>query len=211
VTGASFNGSTLYAFGTTTGTNQFIVEKFNPTTGSNTGQYMYPADFPGLQTTSYDIAFSSEGVWVARDESDSPILRYNDSGQITGYVEGATISCAAGLTVDADGFLWVSDPDNDKIYKLDTSTSVADETTFGIGQVSLTPAVNPFTASVMINATGYSDGTTVEVFDLRGRLLETGTISGSSYFWDASEEAAGTYLIRVSDTVNTSVARLMKI
>ncbi len=35
----------------------------------------------GLPTTSYVIAFFSEGVRVARDESDSPILRYNTSGQ----------------------------------------------------------------------------------------------------------------------------------
>ena len=173
---------------------------------------MAPGDFPGLEGTTYDIAYSSLGVWVARDESDSPILRYTTSGQLNGYIEGSTISNAAGLAIDpGDDCLWVSSPDDDKIYKIDIVTSVADENTFGLEQVSLVPAINPFSASVIINATGYAEGTTVEVFDLRGRLLETGAISGSSYFWDASEKATGTYLVRVSDTSNTSVARLMKI
>ena len=211
MTGASASGSVLYAFGNAYTAGQFTVEKYNPTTGADTGEYMSAVDFPGLEGTTYDIAFSSEGVWVARDESDSPVLRYNTIGELTGYIMGSTVASAAGLAVDTDGFLWVSDPDSDKIYKLDTTVSIADENTFGISQVSLTPAVNPFTASVMINATGYAEGTTVEVFDLRGRLLETGSISASSYFWDASKEAAGTYLVRVSDTSNSSVVRLMKI
>lgn len=61
---------------------------------------MTPADFPGLQPEVFDVAYSSAGMWIARDDTDSPILRYNTSGVLTGYVMGTTVPSAAGLAVD---------------------------------------------------------------------------------------------------------------
>jgi hypothetical protein len=51
---------------------------------------MTPADFPGFQPDAFDVAYSSAGMWIAHDNSDSPILRYNTSGVLTGYVMGTT-------------------------------------------------------------------------------------------------------------------------
>ncbi len=211
MTGASLNGSVLYAFGNAYGTDVYAVHKYNPTTGSQTGSYMTSVDFPGLAPNVYDIAYSSEGIWVARDESDSPVLRYNTSGVVTGYIMGTTVPCAAGLTVDTDGFLWVSDPDNDKIYKVDTSTSVEGSSYIDIDPVSLSPVSNPFTSMGMVNASGYRDGALVEVFDLNGRLRHSGQVTSGSFGWDASNDPVGAYTVRVVDGGNSSTTRLIKI
>ncbi len=211
MTGASLSGSTLYAFGNAYGTDVYAVHKYNPATGSQTGSYMTATDFPGLAPEVYDIAYSSQGIWVARDESDSPILRYNTSGAVTGYIMGTTVPCAAGLTVDPDGFLWVSDPDNDKIYKVDTSSSIEDNNFINISPISVSPVVNPFTSMGMISASGCRDGSFVEVFDLNGRILHSGVISSGSFVWDASTDPAGAYTVRVVDQINTSTTRMIKI
>ncbi len=211
MTGASLNGSTLYTFGNGYGTDLYTVQKFNPTTGSSTGQYMTPTDFPGLSPAVYDIAFSTSGIWVARDEADSPILRYNTMGEVTGSIMGSVIPSAAGLAIDIDGFLWVSDPDNDKIYKLDLSSSASDNESFAIEELSISPFCNPFTSTALINAVGFSDEASVEVFDLHGRLLHSGFINGGSFSWDATLDPDGMYLVNVRDQQNSSSLRMTKI
>ena len=124
---------------------------------------------------------------------------------------GTTIPAAAGLTVDPDGFLWVSDPTNDKIYKLDTTTGISESGNMGIDPISISPVSNPFTSIASINAAGFPNGASVEVFDLRGRVLHNGYVSGGSFSWDASLDPSGTYLVRVTDQQNSSTARMMKI
>ncbi len=172
---------------------------------------MTPADFPGLQPEVFDVAYSSAGMWIARDDTDSPILRYNTSGVLTGYVMGTTVPSAAGLAVDPEGYLWVSDPENDKIYKLDTSTSIGESSGIPLDGVSVYPVTNPFTSVGMIGTTGYEEYARVEVFDLNGRVLHTGMINNSSFSWEASEDPNGAYVVRVWDTENTSTLRLIKI
>ncbi len=210
MTGASFSGSILYAFGNAYGTNVYTVHKYNPATGSSSGQYMTSTDFPGLQPAVYDIAFSATGVWVARDESDSPIICYNTSGVVTNYVMGTTIPEAAGLAMDPDGYLWVSDPGNDKIYKLDISTSITDTTVEVTEQNPIFPAANPFESIAVVNAGGYSDGAVVEIFDIRGRLVHTGSVSNGLFSWNASTDPAGTYMVRISGNGNPEILRMVK-
>ena len=211
MTGSAVNGTVLYAFGNTSGTNQFTVHRYTASSGSSSTQYMTPSDFPGLLPAVYDIAYSSEGIWVARDESDSPILRYNTSGVVTGYVMGTTVPAAAGLTVDPEGYLWVSDPDNDKIYKLDTTTGISESGNMGIDPTTISPVSNPFNSIAAINAAGFADGTSVEVFDLRGRVLHSGYVNSGSFSWDASLDPAGTYMVRVTNQQHSATTRMMKI
>ena len=172
---------------------------------------MTPTDFPGLVPDVFDTAFSSEGLWIARDQPDSPILRYNTSGVLTGYVMGTTVPAAAGLAVDSEGYLWVSDPENDKIYKLDTSTSIGESSGIYLDLVSVSPASNPFNSVGLITTTGYSDYAQVEVFDVQGRIVQTGLLESGLFSWDSSEDPAGTYIVRVSDGENTSVVRMIRI
>jgi len=210
VTGACFSGSIIYAFGNTlSSSNLFSVHKYT-TAGSSSGQYMNQLDFPGLQPAAYDIAYSSQGIWVARDESDSPILRYNTEGVLTGYVLGTEVPAAAGLTVDPDGYLWVSDPLNDKIYKVDTFTSI-DDTYEGIstGRV-LQSCANPFTSLAVITAQGFSTGAVVQVFDIRGRTVDRGTLQGGSFTVDGSSLPAGTYIVQVTDEDGSSTLRICR-
>ena len=62
MTGASINGTILYAFGNAYGANLFTVHRYVAATGSSSTQYMTPTDFPGLSQAVYDIAYSSEGI-----------------------------------------------------------------------------------------------------------------------------------------------------
>ncbi len=210
MTGAAFNGSTIYAFGNIYGsTTQFSVHKYT-TSGSSSGQYMNQLDFPGLQPAVYDIAYSASGMWVARDESDSPILRYNTSGAVTGYVMGTDVPAAAGLAVDDDGYLWVSDPDNDKIYKVDTTTSI-DENTAGVSAArTILPGANPFSSLTVVSVQGFNGGAYAELFDTTGRRVQSGSVQDGSFTVNGSLLPAGTYILRISDSTGSSSVRLCK-
>ena|GEM_PF-478602 len=211
MTGAILQDGILYVLGNTYGsTTEFSVHKFNPTAGSSIGQYMTPTDFPGLAPAAYDIAYSNDGIWVARDESDSPVIRYNTNGVVTDYVMGTTIPAAAGIAIDPEGYLWVSDPLNDKIYKVETTTSIGGTTEGITSPVTIYPACNPFQSVAFINAVGYPDGASVEVFDIQGRTVTAGSLLYGSFAWNAATSPAGTYLIRVSNSENSSVLRMVK-
>lgn len=210
MTGAAFNGSTIYAFGNVYGsTTEFSIHKYT-TAGSSAGQYMNQLDFPGLEPAVFDIAWSDQGMWVARDESDSPVLRYNTSGELTGCVLGSDVPAAAGLAVDDEGYLWISDPVNDKIYKVDTTTSIYGAETAPVAVRSLQPASNPFTSTALINAGGFADGASVEVFDIRGRLLRTGSLQNGSYTLNGAGLPAGAYMVRVTDNGGSSTVRVCR-
>ena len=210
MTGAAFNGSTIYAFGNIYGsTTQYSVHKYT-TAGSSSGQYMNQLDFPGLAPAAYDIAYSAEGMWVARDESDSPILRYNTSGVLTGYVMGTDVPAAAGLAVDDQGFLWVSDPDSDKIYKVDTSTSIDGATAGVFDSRLLAPQMNPFSSLTVVSVQGFAGGASVELFDTTGRRMQSGTVQDGTFTVDGASLPAGTYILRVTDSAGSSTVRLCK-
>ncbi len=211
MTGAAFNGTTIYAFGNIYGsTTQFSVHKYT-TAGSSSGQYMNQLDFPGLQPAVYDIAWSAAGVWVARDESDSPVLRYDTSGNLTGHVPGSEVPAAAGLTVDSSGYLWVSDPVNDKIYKVDTSTSVEEGNTTPIDARHIQPAMNPFPSSTMVTVSGFSAGASAELYDVLGRIVQRPAVSDGTLFVEGSALPSGTYVLRVFDGGGSSTVRLCRI
>jgi len=211
VTGAAFNGTTIYAFGNIYGsTTQFSVHKYT-TAGSSSGQYMNQLDFPGLQPAVYDIAWSSSGVWVARDEADSPVLRYDTSGNLTGYVMGSEVPAAAGLTVDSSGFLWVSDPVNDKIYKVDTSTSVEDNHTTAIDSRLIEPEMNPFPSNTFVSVQGFGPGVQAELYDVFGRIIQRPAVTDGTLLVEGSALPSGTYVLRVFDGGGSSTVRLCRI
>jgi hypothetical protein len=205
VTGASTDGSLLYFYGLNSSSVP-VIQKFT-TAGATSG--LYCSTFPGLGTSVHDIAWQSGGVWIARDNSDSPVIAYNTVGQCTGYVDGTTVSAASGLTMDGSGHLWVSNPDNDTIYLLDVTTGIGEESGSGIDSRALSFSENPFRSSVVVSGEGFS-GAMLEIFDLTGRTVETASFQGN-YAWNAANMPSGSYYVRVSDSSGEATARLVKI
>jgi len=170
---------------------------------------LYGTTFPGLGTSVHDIAWQSGGVWMARDDSDSPIIAYNTVGQCIGFVDGTTVSAAAGLTMDGNGHLWVSNPDNDTIYLLDVTTGIGEESGSGIDSRTLSLSENPFHSEVVVRGEGFSDAM-LEIFDMTGRTVETAAFRGS-YAWNSAGVPSGSYYVLVSDASGDASARMVKI
>jgi hypothetical protein len=199
------NGTYLLVHGNDYYSNP-IIQQFS-TSGSTSSIYM--DDFPGVGSPRYDTAWLSGGIWIARDNSDSPILAYDTSGLLVGCVEGTTLSAAAGLTVDSDGYLWASNPDDDIIYQLEVTTGI-EEGSSAPGNRDITLSRNPFASSVVITAEGFGSGASIEVFDLTGRRVQTGSFTGV-YTWNAVNMPSGAYFAVVSDEAGSSIARLTRI
>lgn len=181
-----------------------LIQKFS-TAGSTSSIYM--SDFPGLGT-AYDAAWISGGVWMARDNADSPVVAYDTSGMLVGFVDGATVSAAMGLTIDDEGYLWVSNPDDDTIYQLSVTTGITQGSVEpGVRQLSSTE--NPFSSSTIISGEGFNDAT-IDIFDLTGRRLEHAPFSGS-FTWNAGGVPTGSYFALVRDDEGTTSLRLTRI
>ncbi|OPL19257.1 MAG: hypothetical protein AVO35_11810 [Candidatus Aegiribacteria sp. MLS_C] len=204
VTGMANDGTYLLVHG-----NDYygdpVIQKFS-STGSTGSLYM--DDFPGIGSTRYDTAWMSGGIWIARDDPDSPILGYDTTGLLVGYVDGSTVSAAMGLTMDGEGYLWASNPDDDRIYQIEVLT--------GIGELpevrdhrEITLSLNPFSSSVVITAGGFADAT-LEIFDLAGRRVHESVFTGV-HTWNAPGVPAGTYFAVVRDREGTSSAGLTRI
>ena len=50
----------------------------------------------------------------------------------------------------------------------------------------------------------------VEIFDIRGRLVYTGSVSNGLFSWNASADPAGTYMIRITGAGNSATLRMVK-
>ena len=169
-------------------------------------------------TGPHDMAlesFDSTGdVWIANDNGTSPIRVYNSSGSMIGGIPASIVPDACGLAFESAQYLWVSDPTNQLIYKVDLTTGFEGEAGAPVERL-LDVSSNPFYGSLVITAAGFSDAT-LEIFDVTGRRVYSSGITGS-LTWngcgsDGAEVPAGTYLIRVSDTAGPpltgSVVRL---
>lgn len=169
----------------------------------------YMTLFPGLGTGYHDIAFlSGGGVWIARDNADSPVIAYNASGVVTGFIGGSVISAARGLAVDTEGHIWASNPDNDMIYQIDVTTGTAGGHSSSMEPRTIAVSENPFAGSVLITGSGFTDAQ-IQVFDVFGRTVESAQFSGS-YLWNAQSVSPGIYFARVSDSSESLVTRLVR-
>lgn len=182
-----------------------VIQRFS-SAGSTSSLYM--DDFPGIGSTTYDTAWMSGGIWIARDNSDSPILGYDTTGLLVGHVDGSTVSAAMGLTMDDEGYLWASNPDDDRIYQIEVMTGVGEGP--GVQRPrDITLNMNPFHASVVITAEGFEDAA-LEIFDLTGRRIHDSVFTGV-HTWNASGFPAGTYFAVVRDREGSASARLTRI
>ncbi len=69
-----------------------------------------------------DIARDSMGlIWVASDNSHVPVRLCDSSGDTVKEISNNTVSSAAGVTIDDDGHLWVSNNDDMMLYRIDVT------------------------------------------------------------------------------------------
>ncbi len=145
-------------------------------------------------------------VWVASESTVIPIRCYDKTNTMVDYMASDFIPNARGLTIDPEGYLWVSDIENDKIYKVSLTEGVGDET--GSSVMTVTPSANPFSSAVTLNAQGVS--ATVSVFDMQGRLMAEDSFQ-ESWTWNSSAPA-GSYVFVVNDgNGNVETLDLIKI
>jgi hypothetical protein len=81
-------------------------------------------DFTGTSGDTYDIAWQEGDIWLALDSASQPVRRYDTAGTVVDFLPGSLIPQATGLTMDPEGYLWVSDNDGDLIYRVDLGTAL---------------------------------------------------------------------------------------
>jgi hypothetical protein len=205
VTGACTNGTYFYFLGNDYYSDP-VVQRYLATGSTST---LYMDYFPGLGTDYYDTAWLNGGIWIARDNADSPILAYDTDGLLVGHVEGTTLSAAMGLTVDTSGYLWASNPDDDKIYQLEVTTGIEEGSTPSPDQRIVSVSRNPFHSSVVLTSDGFSNAV-IEIFDLTGRTVLNSAFSGS-FVWDAVNVPPGSYFAVISDESGSVSRRLTRL
>jgi hypothetical protein len=179
-------------------------------TWTGTHNSAYILGMPSV-TTSYDAGYRTDGtVWVANDASDSPVKAYNTSGVLVQYIPGGLIGNAArGVDFDANGYLWCSNPNTDKLYKISLSTGVGDQPEAAI-PAGLSCSCNPFFASTVIEGAGFGMGARLEIFDLSGRMVVDTPFDGS-FVLSGEGLPSGTYVARVYDGSTVADLRLVKL
>lgn len=166
-----------------------------------TSRYLYTQFSGGSQTR--DIAITPEGhVWVATDWTSMPLRLYNTSSQMIDGIDSSLIPAARGVTMDGDGYLWVSDIENDLIYKLDLTEGGIGSSEPGAAP-SLAASANPFSASVTLTGSGFGEQSVITIYSLGGRVVEDAPFTGSYMFGGSEEVSLGVYLARVRDSEGT--------
>ncbi|OPL20121.1 MAG: hypothetical protein AVO35_01320 [Candidatus Aegiribacteria sp. MLS_C] len=159
----------------------------------------------GSQTR--DIAMTPEGnVWVATDWSSMPMRLYDQNDQMIDFLDSSVLPGARGVTIDDEGFLWVSDIENDKIYRVDLTEGIE-----GPGPVPspcMNASANPFSGHVTITGEGWGDGASIGIYDLSGTLVGGGEFDGSFVFGDPEGSRTGVYFARVTGGGSVSVLKL---
>ncbi|MCK5064987.1 MAG: T9SS type A sorting domain-containing protein, partial [Candidatus Fermentibacteraceae bacterium] len=133
----------------------------------------------------------------------------NTDGLLVGHVDGITLSAAMGLTIDSDGYIWASNPDDDMIYQIEVTTGIEEGSTSPLDTRIIGVNRNPFQSSAVITGDGFNNAV-IDIFDLTGRRVLSAAFPGS-YTWNAVKMPSGSYFVRISDSAGSSTARLMKI
>ena len=155
-----------------------------------------------------DIAVTPEGhVWVALDWSSIKVRHYDSSGQMLEYLGSDLVPDAWGVTMDDEGCLWVSDPENDLIYKVNLSTGV--ESGNG-GEAGLRASRNPFRQSVTLSGPELATGT-LRLYDSAGRLIMNSAFDGALTI-DGTDLESGVYhAILIASSGQTHSANILRL
>ena len=217
MTGVASNGTYTYVLGDGYYGDP-LVEYFNSSGYVQTNPYM--DDLPAL-STHYDIGYEggngSGDIWVASDAADSPIKAYNTSSLLANYIPEADLPAGTqcrGLCFDTDGYLWVSDDNAEKIYKIDITTGI-EGSVLPQQQPGIAVSTNPFLGSVNISVIGASGPVDMAIYDLSGRTILNAELPlNASFIWDGrttSGETAptGTYLIHTTNQAGQMMRMLV--
>jgi len=205
VTGLGSDATKLYALGTST--YGYSVETYTWT--GTVGSTPYVNSFSSGLGTPYDIDISGGVIWAACDGIDSPVKAYSTAGVLVDMIPGSVVENAArGVAFESDNIVWVSNPETDKIYRIDLSLGIGEEEG-GPVVSSLHASENPFSSSVVISGTGFVDGATIEIYDASGRMVDSAPFTGS-FTWTGGGAPVGAYLVRVSDGSSLERLRLIR-
>jgi hypothetical protein len=107
------------------------IERYSLSGAIQSGPYL----FKELGIDFYDIAYEGgDGmgdIWFACNDSSSPVRAYTPSGTMVNQIQSSVIPYAHGVCFDDQGFLWVSDLVNDKIYKIQLESVALQCSTWG--------------------------------------------------------------------------------
>ena len=123
MTGLTANGNYLYL----SSLNENTAYRYTLPGVAGRISYTFYAGYTG----TCDIGWCANGdIWVASVLPDVPLRRYNDNNNCVDLIESSLVPSATGVTVDPEGNLWVSDMENDLIYRIQLDTSLS-STTWG--------------------------------------------------------------------------------
>lgn len=204
MTGLGSDSSKLYAIGASY--YGYSVETYTWT--GTVGSTPYVNTFTGLGIP-YDCDISGGLIWTACDGADSPVKAFSTQGALVNMIPGEVVENAArGVAFESANIVWVSNPETDKIYRIDLSLGIGGEEG-GMEPVTLGASANPFSATVEIEGSGFGDGATLEIFDMSGRMIERAAFDGA-FFWNGSNAPSGAYIVRVADGESLESLRLVK-
>ncbi|MCD4774416.1 MAG: T9SS type A sorting domain-containing protein [Candidatus Aegiribacteria sp.] len=214
MTGLGWNGTKLYASTTYSSYNGCYTFNFYSTYFSNKADYIF--DFWGPEK-GYDIAYLNGDIWMAVDNSTSPIRCYEKA---SGGVLDA-IPASIGIGSDVHGvtcetgtdapYLWVSNQTTDELYRINLFTGIADDDKPLLSNLRLSCSTNPFYSSVVITGNDFFGASILEIYDVTGRILESVSFSGT-YTWNATGIPDGAYFVNVSDCEgNREFLKLLKL
>ncbi len=191
---------------------------------SPTAGYTSKSDYIGNYSgtpTGYDIGYqpndATGDIWMANDNATSPVACYQaGSGGIVMSLE-ASIGIGSqirGVAFEEGSgqYLWVSNQTTDELYRIDLTTDTENTSDFDIpGVAEITTARNPFYSSTLITLTGFSGNVSLEIFDLRGRMVMS-EVAECNLLLDGTSLPSGAYLIRATDeTCNSATASVLKL
>ena len=84
----------------------------------------YPQFMTELGIDFYDIAYYDSKWWYACNDPQYPIRVYNGNGTLVESISSSVLPAAHGITFDGNGYLWVSNKNADKIYKIENTSSL---------------------------------------------------------------------------------------
>ncbi|MCD4701037.1 MAG: T9SS type A sorting domain-containing protein [Candidatus Aegiribacteria sp.] len=170
-------------------------------------RYFYIYYTAGSQ--SRDIAITPDGnVWVATDWTSITLRLYDTNDQMIDNILGGLVPHACGVTMDESGYLWVSDTENDCIYKIDLTEGIegSEENIIPYLQASS----NPFAGQVTITGIGFDNQAAISIYDIRGNLVSSDSFYGSYVLGESGDLSQGVYFARVRcDNGTESVLKLM--
>ena len=220
MTGLAMSGTTTYMSTTLMSYEGCYALTYASPTSGYTSKTTYISDYSGTPV-GYDIGYQqNDGVgdiWMANDNATSPVACYEaGSGGIVSSlpasigigsdIRGVTFEGASGQ------FMWVSNQTTDKIYRIALYTDIEDGSTLDVsGSVSIGVTQNPFYSSTLVNFAGFPGEVSVEVFDLRGRLVFSEFAEGNLLL-NGELLPSGTYIVRATDeTGNTAACSAVKL